>query len=169
MAARPVSRMNSSASSATARGFTLIEMVVVVALVGILAMAAQPLLELSVRRAQEASLRQGLRSLREAIDSHRSAALQGHIAKRTDDSGYPPSLEALVDGVPDLRSLDKRIYFLRKLPRDPFAAADLPAASTWRLRSSDSPAEAPQPGNDVFDVSSPSDATALDGTAYRSW
>lgn len=152
-------------------GFTLIEMVAVVAIVGVLAAAATPLIELSLRRSQELALRHALRTLRGAIDAHKLAFDEGRIAKTADASGYPTSLSVLVDGVPDARSASagKRVYFLRRLPRDPFADASMPAAQTWALRSYDSPPDAPAPGRDVFDVASRSDRTALDGTWYREW
>ena len=82
------------------RGFTLIEMVVVVMIVGILASAAMPLAALHKRRSQEAELRQGLRTLRMALDEHKKAWEAGRIRKKVDDSGYPPNLEVLVQGVP---------------------------------------------------------------------
>lgn len=168
------------------RGFTLIEMLVVVALMGILAAAAQPLVEISLRRSSEAELRHSLRQIRGAIDAYKQASDAGRIARGTDrsleDSGYPPTLEALVAGVPDassasasapsgssLQDLKLRIYFLRSLPRDPFADPGVPAAQTWALRSYESPPEAPQPGRDVFDVHSMAEGNGIDGTPYRSW
>ena len=83
---------------------------------------------------------------------------------------YPPTLELLVEGVTDARSPQgAKLYLLRRLPRDPFAAADLPAARTWGLRTYASPPDDPRPGADVFDVFSLSTDRALDGTAYRAW
>ncbi|MGH6645582.1 type II secretion system protein [Aquabacterium sp.] len=153
------------------RGFTLIEMVVVVLMVGILASAAMPLAALHKRRAQEADLRQALRTLRTAIDAYKRAWDLGHIEKKADESGYPPNLEALVKGVPDVTSPNgERIYFLRRLPRDPMADDPaVPAASTWGLRSYDSPPDAPAPGKDVFDVRSLREGVAIDGTLYQDW
>lgn len=164
-------RLASAAPGRRPTGFTLIEMVAVVAIVGVLAAAATPLLELTMRRSQELALRQSLRTLRAAIDAHKLAYDEGRIALKAGASGYPASLSALAGGVPDARAPDsgKRLYFLRRVPRDPFADPTLPAEQTWSLRSSDSPPDAPTPGSDVFDVASRSDARALDGTFYREW
>lgn len=157
-----------------ARGFTLIEMVVVLTIVAILAMAAQPLHELALRRAQESALRLALRELRTAIDEYRLAVLQRRVAPGADGSVYPPTLLSLEQGVPVLDehgrpAADARLYFLRRLPRDPFADPSLPAHLSWGLRASTSPPDNPQPGDDVFDVHSRSPHTALDGTRHAEW
>lgn len=166
------------------RGFTLIEMLVVVLIVGILASAAVPLAELNRRREKESELRQALRTLRQAIDAYKDACEGERIrcAKSPLDgpaSVYPPNLEVLVEGAEDSTpsgggakgaiGQPKRVYFLRRLPRDPFADADIPAAQTWALRSYDSPPDAPAPGEDVFDVASKSDGTGLNGIPYTQW
>lgn len=153
-----------------ARGFTLIEMVIVVMIVGILASAAMPLAALQKRRSQEAELREGLRTLRLAIDAYKQAWEQGRIEKKPEDTGYPPNLEVLVQGVRDAsHAKGARIYFLRRLPRDPFADPGVPAAQTWGLRSYASPPDAPAPGSDVFDVQVRSAGVGLDGSPYRRW
>lgn len=155
---------------APSRGFTLIEMVVVVMIVGILASAAMPLAALHKRRSQEAELRQALRTLRMAIDEHKRAWDSGRIEKKADTTGYPPNLQALVQGVPEVNSpRGQRIYFLRRLPRDPFADPQLPPEQTWATRSYASPPDAPAPGADVFDVASRTPGTGLDGVPYRQW
>lgn len=152
------------------RGFTLIEMVVVVLMVSILASAAMPLAAMSKRRSQEAELRQALRTIRGALDDYKRAWDQGRIEHKPDQSGYPPNLDVLVLGVADVSSTKtQRIYFLRRLPRDPFAEAELTAAATWGLRSYASPADEPTPGTDVFDVYSRTQGVGLDGTPYRRW
>lgn len=158
------------ARAARRQGFTLIEMVVVLMIVGILASAAMPLLALNKRRAQEAELRQNLRTLRAAIDAYHQAWEDGRIERKPDDSGYPPTLHHLVQGVPDVSSPRKRrIYFLRSLPRDPFADPALAPVDTWALRSYASPPDAPAPGADVFDVRSRAEAMGLDGTPLKGW
>lgn len=163
--------MNPAARApAPARGFTLIELLVVVAIVGILALGVVPLGELAAQRTREQDLRVGLRQIRTAIDAYKRAADDGRIERRADESGYPRRLRDLVDGVPDIKSPDRRsLRFLRRLPRDPFAAATLPAEDTWALRSYASPPSAPAPGADVFDVSSRAEGAGLDGIAYREW
>lgn len=173
MARKTKKRQNpvrSPANRSTQHGFTLIEMIVVVMIVGVLASSAMPLAALYKRRTQEAELRQSLRTLREAIDAYKKAWDEGRIEKSVDTSGYPPSLDVLVTGVKD--SADpkgKRIYFLRRLPRDPFADPMLPARMTWGLRSYASPPDSPVAGADVFDVYSRAEGVGLDGSPYRQW
>lgn len=150
-------------------GFTLVEMVAVLVIVAVLAAAARPLLVFSAQRAQETALRQALRTLRGALDAYHDAAVAGRIVQPAGSSGWPPSLQVLVQGVPLAEDPRQRLYLLRRLPRDPMADAALPPAETWGLRASDSPPEAPRAGRDVFDVHSLSPRRALDGSAYRDW
>ena len=153
------------------RGFTLIELMVTVAIVALLAGIALPLAELGVRRQKEQALHAALREIRAAIDAYKLAVDQGRIRKSADQSGYPESLDALVLGVEDARSPgQEKIYFLRRLPRDPlFPQAEARAADTWGKRSYASPPDAPREGADVFDVYSLSPGIGLDGVAYKDW
>ena len=151
-------------------GFTLIEMVAVVAIVAALSTMALPVLELVKRRAQEMELRQALRTIRTALDQYKLAADARTIEVPAGVSGYPPTLEILVEGAVDPRTPERKLkFFLRRLPRDPFADPTLAPAATWGLRSYDSPADAPQAGADVFDVYSRSPRQAIDGSRYSDW
>ena len=150
------------------RGFTLIEMVVTVAIVAILATGALPLTQIVMQREKERDLRTALRQIREAIDSYKRASDEGRVAHAADASGYPPDLDALVNGVNDAKMpVKKPIYFLRRVPRDPFAADNLEAAQTWGRRSYESPPDDPREGKDVFDVYSMSEGSGLNLMAPR--
>lgn len=151
-------------------GFTLIELVVTLALLGVLAMLAAPMAEVAVKRSREQELRVALREIRGALDRYKRAADQGQITRQLGDSGYPPNLDVLVDGVPLVgKGEGKRLFLLRRMPRDPFADTALPAVRTWGLRSYSSPPDDPRAGDDVFDVYSKHPGNGLNGVPYRQW
>ena len=154
-----------------ARGFTLIELVITVAIVAPLASVALPVSELAVQRTKEQELRRTLRQVREAIDAYKQASDEGRIQKSVGDSGYPKKLEALAEGVDDQKSPKKdKIYFLRRIPRDPLNTdPTLSAAGTWGKRSYASPPDDPKEGDDVFDVFSLAQGKGINGQPYRDW
>ena len=153
------------------QGFTLIELMISLAIIALLATVALPISELSVKRTKEAELQTALQQIRTAIDAYKQAWDNGQIASAMNKSGYPPSLEVLVDGVDDLTSVEgHKIYFLRRIPRDPFATdPSLTPAETWGKRSYESSADDPQEGDDVYDVYSRAPGKSLRGIPYRDW
>lgn len=151
--------------AAPERGLTLLELTVAMTIVSILAVGILPLSEVSYRRAREIELRRALRVIRNALDEYKALADQGQIAVDPSESGYPPDLESLVDGVELTDAQATRKKFLRRLPRDPMTAA-----GEWGRRSyADDPDSSVWGGQDVYDVYSTSDREALDGTRYSSW
>ena len=156
---------------AAQRGFTFIELMITLAIMATLAAVAVPMVQVAVQREREHQLRAALLEIREAIDAYKRAADSGSIKLNIGDSGFPRKLEELVDGVPDQRSPRKQnIYFLRKLPRDPFApAGTTSAAATWDKRAYSAPPDNPTEGEDVFDVFSRSDKVGLNGVPLKTW
>ena len=146
------------------KGFSLIELMITLAILALLASVALPLAEVTVQRNKEQDLRVALRELRGAIDAYKRAGEEGRIERAADASGYPPTLAVLVDGVKDKsKTDDSKIYFLRRVPADPLSG------EAWGLRSYASPASAPKEGKDVFDIYSKSDQVGLNGVAYKEW
>jgi general secretion pathway protein G len=152
------------------RGFTLIELSIALVVLAVLVTMAAPTLRLQAQRQKESELRSALRDIRGAIDAYRRAVQEGRIKLPADASGYPASLDTLVEGAPDASRADgARIHFLRRVPRDPMVAENEANRPVWGLRSYASPADAPSPGVDVYDVYSRAEGTGLNGLAYRQW
>ena len=152
-----------------ARGFSFVELLVVTALVAVLASVALPLTRVTVQRQKEIELRRSLREMRTAIDHFKDAADQGMIAGTQLDvrnEGYPPDLDVLVEGVDAAGTATRRtLKFLRRIPIDPMTGT-----AEWGKRSyQDRPDSRTWGGQNVFDVYTTSDGTALDGSKYRDW
>jgi len=148
--------------SRTAAGFTLIELIVAVTILVILTGAAVPLARLQIQREREHQLRADLWEMRDAIDRYKDAADRGAFQTKVGSDGYPPDLDTLVNGV-DVGG--KKVRFLRRVPVDP-----LSGNKDWGLHSTqDDPASDSWGGQNVFDVYTKSQGTALDGTKYSEW
>ncbi len=165
-----VSRRRHLRRSDSSWGFSLIELIATVAIIGTLAMVAVPFIETAVKREKERELRMALRDLRQAIDAYKLAVNAGKILIQPHESGYPPSLLELVIGVEDVTQAGRKMYFIRKIPRDPFNPnTTIAAIDSWGLRSFQSPPDRPAPGSDVFDVYSTSTKTGLNSVPYTEW
>ena len=152
-----------------ARGYTFVELLVVSTIILILASAIMPLAKVSARRHRESALRRALREMRTAIDKYKDQADLGNISAlelKPGNENYPPDLQTLVDGVTAANDpTGRKLKFLRHIPVDPMTHN-----TEWGLRSyQDKPASTHWGGQNVFDVYTTFDATALDGTKYRDW
>ncbi|MBT9329435.1 type II secretion system protein [Paracidobacterium acidisoli] len=143
-------------------GLTLVELIVTVAILAVLASAAVPVARFQVKRVKERELRDDLWQMRKAIDNYKDAADRGAFQTKVDSYNYPPDLQTLVDGV-DVQG--KKVRFLRRIPVDPMTGKN-----EWGMHSmQDDPTADSWGGQNVFDVYSKSDGTALDGTKYSDW
>lgn len=163
-----------SSNSGSCRGITLIELIVTLVILSILASAALPYAEMTVKRDKELELRRSLRTIRTAIDEFHTDWEAGRMPKFNDaasEDGYPVSLEVLVEGVDLATAAGKRKIYLRRIPRNPFAEdASQPPEEQWMLRSyQDEPDATIWGGQDVYDVRFETDRKAIDGSEYRDW
>jgi general secretion pathway protein G len=161
------------ASKRLTRGFTLVEMIVALAILSVLAWSVLPLTKVAIQREREVELRRSLRIIREAIDAYKKLSDEKKIEVKEDTEGYPPTLEILVKGVevqgqeqPEAKSKGKKIVkFLRRIPRDPMTDS-----FDWGLRSYQDDPDSDKWGEEnVYDVYTKSQAKALDGTRYKDW
>ena len=158
-----------AASTGGERGFTFIELLVVTTILIILASAIMPLTRVTLQREREGELRRALREMRTAIDRYKDAVDTGQIGAtdvKAGSEGYPPDLETLVEGVSKANDASGvKLKFLRRVPLDP-----LTHSTEWGLRSyQDKPDSSSWGGQNVYDVYSKAEGTALDGTKYREW
>lgn len=146
-------------------GLTLIELIVAFTILLILATAALPLARVKIKRDRELDLHRSLREVRTAVDRYKDAADRGFIQVKLGTEGYPPDLQTLVDGVQLAGAPERRVRFLRRIPVDPMTGQ-----ADWGLRCVQDPPDSQSwCGQDVFDVYSRSQGTALDGTHYSDW
>lgn len=162
MAAEPLSRRHGE------RGVSYLELVAVCAILVVLASAILPVGRVAVQRQRELELRRALREVRRAIDQYKQAVDQGQIGGtevKLGSEGYPPDLETLVKGVKRVGALDRKIKFLRRIPKDPITGEE-----EWGLRCyQDDPDSTSWCGENVWDVYSKSTSKGLDGTIYNTW
>jgi general secretion pathway protein G len=158
-------------STRRGRGFSLIELMITLAVLAVLAGVVVPVAQTSIQRSKEQDLRLALRDLRNAIDLYKKAHDEGRIRKSAGDTGYPKNLAILVEGEEDVRDpKHRKIYFLRRIPRDPMHLdASVPEVDTWAKRAYASEPGNPQEGEDVYDVHSKSNGIGLNGVPYRQW
>jgi general secretion pathway protein G len=148
-----------------AHGFTVVELAIVAAMIAILTAMVVPIARYTVKRQKELELRDQLRSMRNAIDKYKQYSDGGLIQIQLGNEGYPPDLETLVDGVPQIGQVNKKMKFLRQVPIDPMTGK-----AEWGLRSfQDDPDSVAWGGSNVYDVHSLSGLRAIDGSYYKDW
>lgn len=152
-------------------GFSLIELLVTLAILGVLVLLVMPVTQIELQRSKEQDLRRALREIRLGIDNYKQAAEDGRIARAAGSSGYPKDLPVLVQGLPDQRDpKHAKIFFLRRIPRDPMQPdTNISDEQSWGKRSYASEAADPKEGPDLYDVYSASSKIGLNGVPYSKW
>ena len=154
-----------SRGSSLARGFTVVELAVVAAMIAILTAMVVPIARYTVKRQKELELRLQLRLMRDAIDKYKQYSDSGAIQIQLGSEGYPKDLETLVDGVPQIGQINKKLKFLRRIPVDPMTGK-----TEWGMRSyQDEPDSIAWGGQNIYDVFSLSGGKAIDGSYYKDW
>jgi general secretion pathway protein G len=149
------------------KGFTLIELIVVIIIISTLAVISIPIIETSIKREMELELRRNLRIIREALDEYNSFLIKNKIKFDKDTYGYPEKLEILVKGVEyrDKKNKLRIKKFLRSIPYDPMIKS-----KNWGKRSYQDKRDSNHwGGENIWDVYSKSEKTALNGTKYSDW
>jgi general secretion pathway protein G len=147
------------------RGFTVVELAIVAAMIAILTAMVVPIARYTVKRQKELELKDQLRFMRNAIDKYKQYSDNGVIRIQLGSEGYPPDLDTLVDGVPQIGQINKKLKFLRQVPIDPMTGK-----AEWGLRSfQDEPDSIAWGGQNIYDVHSLSGGRAIDGSYYKDW
>ena len=154
-----------SRRSSLARGFTVVELAVVAAMIAILTAMVVPIARYTVKRQKELELRLQLRLMRDAIDGYKRASDSGAVQIQLGSEGYPKDMETLVDGVPQIGQINRKLKFLRRIPVDPMTGK-----AEWGMRSyQDEPDSIAWGGQNIYDVFSLSSGKAIDGSYYKDW
>jgi general secretion pathway protein G len=152
-------------------GFSLIELLVTLAILGVLVVLVMPVTQIELQRSKENDLRRALRDIRQGIDRYKQASDEGRISKSAGTAGYPKDLDILVQGLPDQRDpKHAKLFFLRRIPRDPMQTdTSLSDEQSWGKRCYASEASDPQEGSDIYDVYALSSKIGLNGIPYSQW
>jgi len=148
------------------RGLTYLEVMITIAILLVLAAASLPVARTAIKRQKELELRSALREMRTAIDTFKKYSDAGLIQQEgLETEGYPKDLESMVEGGTQVGAIDKKLRFLRRIPKDPMTNT-----TDWGLRSlQDDPNSLSWGRQNVFDVYTTSESMGLDGTAYNTW
>ncbi len=148
------------------KGLTYLELVITMAILLVLAGACVPVARTALKRQRELELRAALREVRTAIDNYKKYSEQGVLPQEgLESEGFPKDLDTLVEGVSQVGAIDKKIRFLRRIPKDPMTGTQ-----EWGLRSlQDDPNSTTWGRQNVYDIYTTSEGVGLDGTPYSTW